>query len=70
MKPGNRVEDKTLATRKVQTEEELCGREPAACDGQHTSELQSLDLSVSDLGGPIIVVGPWEVVDERRQWYG
>jgi hypothetical protein len=66
MKPGNRVEDKTLATRKVQAEEELFGREPAACDGQHTSDLQSLAILVSSLGGPIIVVGPWEVVDERR----
>jgi len=40
VKPGNRVEDKTLATRKVWIEEELCGREPAACDGQHTSDFQ------------------------------
>jgi hypothetical protein len=33
MKPGNRVEDKTLTIRKELDDKESFGREPAACDG-------------------------------------
>lgn len=37
MKPGNSVEDKTLMTEAQRGEETTPDREPAACDGQHTS---------------------------------
>ena len=38
MKPGNRVEDKTLKTRRRGKRKPIFDREPAACDGQHTSD--------------------------------
>ncbi len=37
MKPGNRVEGKTLRTREGRAERTLRGG-PAACDGEHTSD--------------------------------
>ena len=37
MKPGNRVEGKTLRTREGRAKRTLRG-EPAACDGEHTSD--------------------------------
>ena len=39
MKPGDRVEDKTLRTRKIRVKEgDTFDREPAIYDGQHTSD--------------------------------
>ena len=37
-KPGNRVEGKTLTTRTRGQRRTVFDREPAACDGQHTSD--------------------------------
>ena len=40
MKPGDRVEDKTLRTRKIRVKRggDTFDREPAIYDGQHTSD--------------------------------
>jgi hypothetical protein len=38
MKPGDSVEDKALTTRRKKKDGKVFDREPAACDGQHTSD--------------------------------
>ena len=52
MKPGNRVEGKTLRTREGRAERTLRG-EPAACDGEHTSDPKEAVSGRSSLGVPM-----------------
>jgi hypothetical protein len=65
MKPGNRAEDKTLRTRKEEKKEDRSSTEnpPLATVNTHLIPDRSRSL-----GSPIVVIGMWEVADERRAW--
>jgi hypothetical protein len=64
MKPGNRVEDKTLTTRKRGKE----GRSSTENPPLATVNTHLIPDRYRSLGSPTVVIGLWEVVDERRAW--
>ncbi len=69
MKPGNRVEDKSLEIRKATFKKNIICRDPAVIErmATDTSDMESI-LNVSRPGHFLKVVkGMWEVVNER-QW--
>jgi len=70
MKPGNRVEGKSLEIRKVTFKKNIIFRDPAGIDRMvtDTSDMESI-LNVSRPGHFFKVVkGMWEAVDERQLW--
>jgi len=67
MKPGNRVEDKTLKIRKnIVIVRTLWMENPSHDDGMIDPTLSRYD-SISSLNIPDIVTGMWKAVDERRR---
>ena len=68
MKPGNRVEDKSLEIRKVTFKKNIICRDPAGIDRMvtDTSDMESI-LNVSRPEHFLKVVKEmWEAVDERQ----
>jgi len=63
-KPGNRAEDKTLRTRNEGKE----GRSSTENPPLATVNTHLIPDRSRSLGSPIVVIGLWEVADERRAW--
>ena len=66
MKPGNRVEDKTLKTGEILACEECLWQRTRRLTDGHTQLTQSRSHLMSSLDVPMFAVGTWEAVDERR----
>ena len=65
-KLGNSVEEKTLTIRRIEEKEGVFDREPAACDGKHTSDPKASNRYAIGPECSKIVIGTWEAVNERR----